>query len=152
MSRRDSRPARCSGPENATIDAFEMTVLSRSKNAAARRSPSAPSTVRGYRPLLPGRCWSTVDEPATRGILPRPDLPRSLIAARFRGCSSEVPMLFACWSSKGGAGTTVVAAALAVLLAERCPAGALIADLAGDVPAALGVAEADGPGLAGWLG
>ncbi len=60
-------------------------------------------------------------------------------------------MLVACWSSKGGAGTTVVAATLAVLLARRSPQGALIADLAGDVPAALGLADPAGPGIADWL-
>jgi len=60
-------------------------------------------------------------------------------------------MLVACWSSKGGAGTTVVAAALAVLLARREPAGALLADLAGDGPAALGLPEPASAGLAGWL-
>jgi MinD-like ATPase involved in chromosome partitioning or flagellar assembly len=60
-------------------------------------------------------------------------------------------MLVACWSSKGGSGTTVVAATLAVLLARRAPSGAVIADLAGDVPAVLGLADPDGPGLAEWL-
>lgn len=60
-------------------------------------------------------------------------------------------MLVACWSSKGGAGTTVVTAALALVLARREPTGAVIADLAGDIPAALGIAEPDSPGLAGWL-
>lgn len=60
-------------------------------------------------------------------------------------------MLVACWSSKGGAGTTVVTAALALVLARREPTGAVIADLAGDIPAALGVAEPESPGLAGWL-
>ncbi len=60
-------------------------------------------------------------------------------------------MLVACWSSKGGAGTTVVAATLALLMARRSPHGALVADLAGDVPAALGMPEPDGPGIAGWL-
>ncbi len=60
-------------------------------------------------------------------------------------------MLVACWSSKGGAGTTGVTAALAVVLARRDPAGAVIADLAGDIPAALGMAEPESPGLAGWL-
>lgn len=60
-------------------------------------------------------------------------------------------MLVACWSSKGGSGTTVVAASLALLLARRSPAGALLADLGGDAPAALGVADPAGPGLAGWL-
>lgn len=62
-------------------------------------------------------------------------------------------MLIACWSSKGGAGTTVVAATLARLAAERpTSAGALFADLAGDGPAVLGLAEPEGPGLADWLG
>lgn len=59
-------------------------------------------------------------------------------------------MLVACWSSKGGASTTVVAAALALVCADR-EGGALLADLAGDLPAVLGAAEAHGPGLAGWL-
>ena len=60
-------------------------------------------------------------------------------------------MLIACWSSKGGAGTTVVAASLALLLARRTPGGALLADLPGDPPAVLGLPEPDSPGLAGWL-
>ncbi len=59
-------------------------------------------------------------------------------------------MLVACWSSKGGAGTTVVATSLALLFA-RHPGGAGLADLAGDAPAALGVPEPGSPGLAGWL-
>lgn len=49
-------------------------------------------------------------------------------------------MLIACWSTKGGAGTTVVAAALGVLLARRHPTGALLVDVGGDLPAALGLA------------
>jgi MinD-like ATPase involved in chromosome partitioning or flagellar assembly len=61
-------------------------------------------------------------------------------------------MLVACWSSKGGAGTTVVAAVLALVGSERDGPGALLADLAGDLPAVLGTPEPDGPGLAGWLG
>jgi hypothetical protein len=60
-------------------------------------------------------------------------------------------MLLACWSSKGGAGTTVVAAALALVLGRSSADGALLADLAGDAPAALGLAEPTNPGLAGWL-
>jgi cellulose biosynthesis protein BcsQ len=60
-------------------------------------------------------------------------------------------MLVACWSSKGGSGTTVVAASLALLLARRHADGALLVDLAGDAPAALGLAEPEGPGLSGWL-
>ena len=59
-------------------------------------------------------------------------------------------MLVACWSVKGGVGTTVVAASLALLLARRGP-GVVLADLAGDGPAVLGMPEPDSPGLAGWL-
>jgi MinD-like ATPase involved in chromosome partitioning or flagellar assembly len=58
-------------------------------------------------------------------------------------------MLLACWSAKGGAGTTVVASVLA-LLASRA-ADALLVDLAGDAAAALGVDEPTGPGVADWL-
>jgi len=60
-------------------------------------------------------------------------------------------MLVACWSVKGGVGTTVVAASLALLLARRGRPGAVLADLAGDAPAVLGLPEPDTPGLAGWL-
>lgn len=60
-------------------------------------------------------------------------------------------MLVACWSSKGGSGTTVVAATLSLVLARRGSGGAVLADLAGDAPAALGLPEPSGPGLAGWL-
>ena len=58
-------------------------------------------------------------------------------------------MLIACWSVKGGSGTTVVATVLALLHARA--GGALVADLVGDVPAALGIPEPPGPGLAAWL-
>jgi len=60
-------------------------------------------------------------------------------------------MLVACWSAKGGSGTTVVAVALATVLSRSSPAGAVLADLAGDVPAVLGLPEPDGPGLLDWL-
>lgn len=60
-------------------------------------------------------------------------------------------MLVACWSAKGGSGTTVVAAALALQLARYDANGAVLADLAGDAPAVLGVPEPASPGLAGWL-
>ncbi|MGH9246054.1 MAG: hypothetical protein ACRD29_17400, partial [Acidimicrobiales bacterium] len=60
-------------------------------------------------------------------------------------------MLVSCWSTKGGAGTTVVAAALALLLARSHADGAVIVDLAGDVPVALGAADRPGPGVADWL-
>lgn len=60
-------------------------------------------------------------------------------------------MLISCWSAKGGSGTTVVSVALALLLARSAPSGALLVDLGGDVPAALGVPEPDGAGVLDWL-
>jgi hypothetical protein len=58
-------------------------------------------------------------------------------------------MLVACWSCKGGSGTTVVAAALAL---SHAAGGAVLADLAGDLPVVLGLdPDEAGPGLAGWL-
>ena len=59
-------------------------------------------------------------------------------------------MLVACWSPKGGSGTTVTAVLLA-LACVRTSGEALLADLTGDVPAALGVPDPAGPGLADWL-
>lgn len=59
-------------------------------------------------------------------------------------------MLVACWSAKGGCGTTVVAVAIASLLA-RAAGEAVIADLAGDVPAVLGLPDSEAPGLGDWL-
>lgn len=55
-------------------------------------------------------------------------------------------MLTVCWGAKGGSGTTVVAAALAISIDPPC----LLVDLAGDVPLALGLAEPGGPGVADW--
>ena len=61
-------------------------------------------------------------------------------------------MVICCWSSKGGSGTTVVATALALVLGERSPTGAVLADLCGDAPVVLGTREPEAsPGLAGWL-
>jgi MinD-like ATPase involved in chromosome partitioning or flagellar assembly len=59
-------------------------------------------------------------------------------------------MLVACWSAKGGCGTTVVAVSLASLFA-RAAGEALVVDLAGDVPAVLGIPEPSGPGVGDWL-
>ena len=53
-----------------------------------------------------------------------------------------------CWSLKGGSGTTVVAAGLALAVARRGGRPLLI-DLAGDLPAVLGV-EGAGPGITDW--
>ncbi len=52
-----------------------------------------------------------------------------------------------CWSAKGGSGTTVVAAALAL----GSTAESLLIDLDGELPAALGVPEPSGQGLSDWF-
>ena len=59
-------------------------------------------------------------------------------------------MLTACWSVKGGTGTTVVTAAL-VLGAANIGRPVVAADFAGDLPAALGLADPGGPGVLEWL-
>ena len=59
--------------------------------------------------------------------------------------------MIVCWSVKGGSGATVVASTLALVNAEKSPRGALIVDLAGDVPAVLGLAEPSGIGIGEWF-
>jgi MinD-like ATPase involved in chromosome partitioning or flagellar assembly len=56
-------------------------------------------------------------------------------------------MISVCWAAKGGSGTTVVAATMAI--AASSPT--LLIDLAGDLPAVLGIPEPDGPGVFDWL-
>ena len=60
-------------------------------------------------------------------------------------------MFIACWSAKGGVGTTVVAAglALATRTANRA-APSLLVDLDGDLPCCLGLPDPEGPGVAEW--
>lgn len=60
-------------------------------------------------------------------------------------------MLTVCWSPKGGSGTSVVAAALAV---QTAAAGheCLLVDLDGDQEALLGLPTTTGEGLVDWLG
>ncbi len=58
--------------------------------------------------------------------------------------------MYACWSVKGGSGTTVFAAALALSLAEQHGEASII-DLCGDVPSVLGMAEPAGRGIRDWL-
>lgn len=58
-------------------------------------------------------------------------------------------MLIACWSIKGGSGTSVVSAALALQLASTAPT--LLVDLAGDAPAVLGMPDPSGSGVSDWL-
>ena len=52
------------------------------------------------------------------------------------------------WAAKGGSGTTVVTAALAL----SCPTDSLLVDLAGDLPNALGITAPPGQGVGDWLG
>lgn len=59
-------------------------------------------------------------------------------------------MLLALWSPKGGSGTSVLAAACALVLA-RHGAGARLADLGGDQPAIFGLATDPPAGLTDWL-
>ncbi len=56
-------------------------------------------------------------------------------------------MMTLCWAAKGGSGTTVVAASLALVTREPV----LLIDLGGDLPAALGVPEPESPGVFDWL-
>jgi hypothetical protein len=74
------------------------------------------------------------------------DIPPEDIAVTAR--TREVTMtLSVCWSAKGGSGTTVVAAALALGSA----ADSLLLDLDGELPAALGVPEPSGQCLSDWF-
>jgi len=63
-------------------------------------------------------------------------------------------VLTALWSTKGGSGVSVTAAALAVVMAgqqaETDPP-VLLVDLCGDLPAVLGLARPNGPGVGEWL-
>ena len=61
-------------------------------------------------------------------------------------------MLVACWSVKGGSGTTVAAASIALALARHRPGGVTFADLGGDAAAVFGIPEPIGPGLGEWAG
>lgn len=58
-------------------------------------------------------------------------------------------MIVTCWSVKGGSGTSVVAAGLAVAWAADRPV--LAVDLAGDLPSVLGMPAPPGPGVTDWL-
>ena len=59
-------------------------------------------------------------------------------------------MLVCFWSPKGGSGTSVIAAAAALVLARETDAR--IVDLSGDQPAVLGLAHDPVPGLLDWRG
>jgi len=59
-------------------------------------------------------------------------------------------VLTVCWSPKGGVGTSVVAAALAIRTAAS-GAQTLLVDLDGDQPSILGLSTPPGPGVGDWL-
>ena len=73
------------------------------------------------------------------------------IPVNARHLPAEGGHVIVCWSLKGGSGTTVVSAALALTLAQRNSAAVRIVDLAGDIPSALGIAEPSGEGVTNWL-
>jgi hypothetical protein len=56
-------------------------------------------------------------------------------------------MITLCWAAKGGSGTTVVAAALALGATRQT----LLVDLDGDLPAVFGIGDETGPGVEDWL-
>lgn len=56
-------------------------------------------------------------------------------------------MITLCWAAKGGSGTTVVTAAMALASTEPT----LLVDLDGDLPAVFGLPDPDGPGVHDWL-
>lgn len=121
------------------MEAFAITVLSRSKKAPARTEAifhNPPCVDRA--PVL---VWLT---PHLKASLP------SKSRSGFTRSDAEVSMFTTCWSVKGGSGTTVVAASLAIALAQA-RRRVVLADLAGDVPTTLGVADPAGPGLFEWL-
>ena len=60
-------------------------------------------------------------------------------------------MIYSCWSLKGGTGTTSLAAALALNLAREKQTEVLLVDLAGDIPAVLGIQSSIPVGIGDWL-
>ena len=60
-------------------------------------------------------------------------------------------MLLALWSPKGGSGTSVFAASLALVLARGAASGCRLADLDGDQPAIFGLGAEPELGLLDWL-
>lgn len=57
----------------------------------------------------------------------------------------------ACWSAKGGSGTSVVAVTLALLTARSSSKEVLLVDLGDDQPSILGGPQPSGPGVHDWL-
>ena len=65
----------------------------------------------------------------------------------------EARVLMTCWSVKGGSGTTVVAAGVALVHSRRpSPTSPVVfVDLGGDAPAVFGLSEPATPGVVDWL-
>ena len=59
-------------------------------------------------------------------------------------------MLVTCWSTKGGSGTTVMAALVSLHAAQDRNRPVLLVDLCGDLPAVFGASESS-TGLSQWL-
>src|SRR4051794_5027095 len=160
------------------MDAFAITVLSRSKKAASIRGsirvpgrrggaggwgightlgPQADASSARDCPLRAGIVPATFDLRSSRSPGRGPDLASTADDLTLRPTPSpnavvvfgEGVVFAVCWSVKGGSGTTVVASALAIVLAGRSAGGAVLVARAGDAPAALGLPEPGGPGLAG---
>ncbi len=60
-------------------------------------------------------------------------------------------MIVTCWSVKGGSGTTVVASCLGLAMVRRVQNDVLLVDLAGDVPAVLGLDAPTPEGVLDWI-
>jgi Mrp family chromosome partitioning ATPase len=88
-------------------------------------------------------------------VLPQNWQSNSVINAHIPAYTRHLPVkgghVIVCWSLKGGSGTTVVSAALALTLSQRNNAAVRIVDLAGDIPSTLGIAEPSGDGVTNWL-
>ena len=129
-----------------------MIVLSRSKNA---RRPSAATHADSLVPSLRGAyrlLTSVLTDPYGSRTLPlgsfRPPrfpLPFHPLDARTAG--KERPRCSCLWSPKGGSGTSVLAAACALVLAGAASRSALV-DLDGDQPAMFGLGAEPATGLA----
>src|SRR6266516_781357 len=138
-----------------------MIVLSRSKKAAVF---TASLTVTPWSPP-PRGAYAPLDirlmDPYVRRKLPvsgsfcvpPPPPPCPVAHAPKRAHAEErrgAAVLLALWSPKGGSGTSVLAAACALVLGRR--GGARLADLDGDQPALFGLASEPPTGLVDWLG
>jgi hypothetical protein len=134
----------------ASTELLAMIVLSRSKNAAA------PMTRRDYGVAV-GRGEELRDHRLTgfvRSVIV-PTLPPHhfpdlcLVAPSCAWLRESSVSLLVFWSPKGGTGTSVTAAAVAIQAATFGPVR--LVDLSGDQPAVLGLGADPDTGVADWL-